>query len=324
MSTARDFINLGLKEAGVLGVGQTALAEDISDCFVLLQRMLNNWQKQRYIVPMLIEVVGLGNNLRSNKIGPGQYYNHPRPNEINAAVVVQLYTNTNPVRLPLTRIFSYEDYLNKISIPSLNSLPNYYYYDAAFPYGNVYLWPVPSPQYEIHFLVKGQIGFNTEISSGEIVAGGTGYVDGNYVAVPLVNIDGTGTGANADFTVAGGIVTVVTLNDPGDGYVINNFMIVDNANLGRTGADFSWKVTNVVGSLDSEFNMPEEYEEAIHYNLTMRISSMYQMPITADQRRLAKASLNTIKVANTQISELVMPSTLSRGRAFNLWNADGY
>ena len=40
--TARDFVTLALKEAGVLGVGQTPLPEDINDCFVLLNRMLSS------------------------------------------------------------------------------------------------------------------------------------------------------------------------------------------------------------------------------------------------------------------------------------------
>ena len=90
MTTARDFVTLALKEAGVVGVGQTPLPQDINDCFTLLQRMLAQWQKRRWIVPNLIDVYNVGNSARSNLIGPGQYYNSARPDKIQAAYFKQI------------------------------------------------------------------------------------------------------------------------------------------------------------------------------------------------------------------------------------------
>jgi hypothetical protein len=55
MTTARDFITLCLREAGVTGVGQTPLPEDITDGFTILSRMLSQWQKRRWLVPNLID-----------------------------------------------------------------------------------------------------------------------------------------------------------------------------------------------------------------------------------------------------------------------------
>ncbi len=51
MTTARDLIQDALKEATILGVGQTALAEDINDGMKMLRRMLAQWQKRRWMVP---------------------------------------------------------------------------------------------------------------------------------------------------------------------------------------------------------------------------------------------------------------------------------
>ena len=90
MTTARDFITLALKEAGVIGVGQTPLAEDINDGFTLLNRMLSQWQKKRWLVPNLYEVINIGNSEKSNLIGPGKYYNTARPDKIQAAYFVQV------------------------------------------------------------------------------------------------------------------------------------------------------------------------------------------------------------------------------------------
>jgi len=319
-TTARDIITLAMKEAGVLGVGQNLLSEDINDGFTLLQRMLAQWQKRRWLVPALIDIHALGNGLKSNKIGPGQYYNSPRPNAIKAGYMIQLNTGSNPVSLPLGPIFSYEDYA-KLALKNLSSLPEGFFYDGAFPYGNVFIWPVPSSIYEIHLLVQCAIGFDTAVSAGAILTAGAAYTDGVYPVTPLTG--GTGTGATADITVAGGLVTVVTPNNAGNGYVIDDTLSADAANIGGTGAGFTYQVTGLVGSLDSEFDMPPEYEEAIHYNLALRLGTMYQMPLDRSQVTLAKIALNTIRVSNTQIPRLSMPSGLVRGRAFNIFNSDG-
>jgi hypothetical protein len=325
MSTARDFIYLALKEAGVLGVGQTPLNEDVNDALKLLNNMLAQWQKRRWLVPALTEVVSLGNNQKSNLIGPGQYYNAPRPDKIQAAYFVQLTGNPSddPVSFPLAPIWSYEDYA-LIALKKLNSWPQYFFYDNAFPYGNVHIWPVPSQQYEMHLIVKSPIGFTIEIEAGEITNAGVGYTDGAYIGVPLLNLTGFGSGATADITIAGGIITDTVINDAGDGYNINDKLYINPADVGGTGTGFIWTVTEVTSSLDAEFNMPPEYEEAIHYNLCVRLCSMYQYPTNPTQVELAKIALNTIKRSNVQVPTLRMPAPLRfhRANSFYIFNAD--
>src|SRR5882757_9335688 len=154
-STARDFIVMALKEAGVLGIGQTPNSEDINDCFTLLNRMLFQWQKLRWLVPNLIDVSAVGNSQKSNLIGAGQYYNSARPDKIQAAYFKQLTGDVpNQVSYPLRSIYSYEDY-SLVALKELNTWPSYFFYDAAFPYGNVFIWPIPTSAYEIHLILKG-------------------------------------------------------------------------------------------------------------------------------------------------------------------------
>lgn len=164
VKTARDFITLALKEARVLGVGQTALAEDINDSFVLLQRMTASWQADRYMVPALSDVFMIGNNQKSNTIGPNGYYNVPRPEYLSGGYFLQLNTGLTPVSFPLRQIFSYEDYI-KITLKDLNTFPLNFFYDGAFPLGNVLIWPIPSPIYEVHLLTRSQLGWPTNINS---------------------------------------------------------------------------------------------------------------------------------------------------------------
>lgn len=326
MTTARDFITLCLREAGVSGVGQTPLPEDITDGFTLLSRMLSQWQKRRWLVPNLIDISAVGNNAKSNLIGPGQFYNTKRPDKIQAAYFKQITGNADSVSFPLTPIWSYEDYA-KIALKNLNSWPVYYFYDGAFPYGNVYIWPIPSSAYEIHLLMKGPINFVMQLSSGEITDAGAAYTDGVYPAVPFTNVSSLGNSGTANITVVGGVVTVVEIQNPGDGYKIGDILSVAASDVGGTGSGFLWTVTNVTADLDAEFNMPEEYEEAIHYNLVIRIAAHYQYDLNPVHVQLARAALNTIKVSNTQISKLQMPSSLkfgNRGNSFYIYNADAW
>src|SRR5580692_8738794 len=167
--TARDFIILALKEAGILGVGQTPLAEDTNDCFTLLQRMTAQWQKRRWMVPGLQVIGNLGNSQISNKIGIGQFWNTPRPDKIQGAYFIQNTQSGTPVSLPLSACFSYEDYI-KITVKNLNTFPEYFFYDGrnqygnnptdgSKGYGNVFIWPIPDPTYTIFLLIKSQLGW---------------------------------------------------------------------------------------------------------------------------------------------------------------------
>lgn len=308
-----------MREAGVLGVGQTLLSEDLNDGFTLLTQMLNQWQRRRWLVPALTKVSAIGNNEKSNPIGPGQYYNALRPDKVQSAYFIQRNTGQTPVSFPLRALWSWEDYA-RVALKDLNSWPQFFFYDNAYPVGNIYIWPIPSASYEINLILKCQIGF-TNIDEGEISETGSLYTDGAYVAVSLTG--GKGEGATADITIAGGIVTIVTINDPGSGYKIGDVLSADSADIGGTGFGFEWTVNKTGTSIDDEFDMPAEYEEAIYYNLAIRLMSMYNKPMKSTTAALAKVALNTIKVSNTQIPTMQMPPTLCRPQGFNIYNPDG-
>lgn len=320
--TARDFIELAMREAGVLGVGQNLLAQDINDGMTLLRRMLSGWQRRRWLVPMLYDLAVIGNSQKSNKIGPGQYWNAPRPDRIAAAYVVQRNTGSTPVSIGCRIIYAYENYA-QLAVKELQSLPYLVFYDGAYPYGNVYFWPIPNSQYELHLILKGPVNWQMQISAGELTTGGIGYVDGVYEAVPLIGGDEGQNGATAQITVDGGVVIGVVIQNGGQGYYINNVLGVNDEDIGG-GTGFTYTVTNTTISLDSELNMDEAYEEPIHYNLAVRLCSAYQLPVPDSTRLLAKNGLQTIRQMNAQIPAMLMPPGITRGKSFSLWNPDGY
>lgn len=323
MTVARDICLLAAKQAGILGLGQTLNAEDTNDIFTLMQQMVAVWQKKRWLVPSLQDISFTATGAKSYTVGIGGDINIQRPSDIKGAYVIQLNTGSTPVSLPLKKIFSYEDYI-RITVKELNSLPDHFFYDGQYPLANLFIWPIGNIQYEIHILLESLLRFGTTISAGSITTGGAGYVNGIYPDVPLSG--GSGTEASADITVTGGVVAIVTLKSGGKNYGIGDILSASNIDLGGTGAGFTWTVGNITSNIDSEIIMPPEYEEALFLNLSLRVSSMYQMEPMKETIRLAKASLNTIRVSNTQVPTLSMPAApgVRTGKAFNLYNSDGY
>lgn len=326
MVTARDVIRAAQFDCGVLGVGQSMLAEDTNDAQIRLQNMVATWQAKRWLQPSLFDISMPGNNLKSNQIGDGQYWNTPRPDKIRAAYFTQPGSSGgNPVSFPLYPISSYEDY-SKVSLKELNSWPTRFFYDQAYPYGNVFIWPIPSPQYEIHLIIPSQLGFSTTIDNGDIVTAGIGYTNGDIVAVPLLNLatSQNGISATANITVTAGVVTVFTIQNGGELYKVGDLLTLDTTIAGP-GTGFIWKVTSTESNLDSEMSFPPEYQEALIYNLSLRLSAMYQLDATADTKKLARTSLKTIIAANTMISTLKMPGLVPRTsrRVTGIVNANG-
>jgi len=68
------------------------------------------------------------------------------------------------------------------------------------------------------------------VTNIEITTEGLGYNDGSYLGVPLLG--GSGTGATADITIVGGIITVATVIVSGVAYVEGEILVPDPALLG--------------------------------------------------------------------------------------------
>ncbi|OWV62583.1 hypothetical protein ATY75_12225 [Rhizobium sp. N122] len=154
MTTARDLINDALKDAGAIGVGQTALAEDINDGLKRLNAMMAQWSRQRWLVYHLIDVAFVADGSLNYSIGSGGDLNYPRPDRVEAAFFRQVVgVPGNQVDYPLDVLNSREDY-NRIALKSMDSFPACLFYDSGYPLGYIYIWPVPSNQYEIHLSLK--------------------------------------------------------------------------------------------------------------------------------------------------------------------------
>ncbi len=75
-----------------------------------------------------------------------------------------------------------------------------------------------------------------------------------------------------------------------------------------------------IADLVTDINLPNEYLEAIVWNLAKRCRIMFQLPPDPEVDKLAVASLNTIRGANAQIPRLQMPAAvMGRRNSFNIY-----
>lgn len=154
MTTALDLITGAMDDAGIIGVGQTPLAEDTNKALTRLNAMIAQWSRRRWLVYHLIDITFVGTGALSYSIGPGGDIPLARPDRIEAGYFRQIVgVSGNFVDYPLIVLQSREDY-NRLTLKTLASFPSYVFYDSAFPTGNIFVWPLPDATYEMHLSVK--------------------------------------------------------------------------------------------------------------------------------------------------------------------------
>ena len=110
------------------------------------------------------------------------------------------------------------------------------------------LGPTPNASYstELHYYFYPESIVQSPVATLGAITGGSAYTTGTYFDVPLTG--GSGSGALATITVAGGAVTAVTITNGGLQYGVANTLSAAAANIGGTGSGFSVLVASVTNS----------------------------------------------------------------------------
>lgn len=234
-STFGDIIEAALRNTGIIGLGQTASSEDMNQACAALNDMIAQWQQRRYLVYRLVEQTVQCNGSQYYTVGPGGDISVvQRPAEINAAFARQVINaNPNQIDYPLSILPSREDY-SHIAMKSLQSFPEWCWYDADTPLAKLYVYPVITNQFELHVIFRQQLQ------------------------------------------------TAMALTD--------------------------------------EITLPAEYREALVYNLCVRLSANYGMPLNPVVARLAKSALETMRAVNAQVPSMNMPVILRSGVHYNIYS----
>lgn len=153
--TGRTIVSEAAQELGAIGTGETLEAELALAMLGILSRLVDNWNADRAAIAatdFLMFVFTPG--LNPHTIGPtGTWTTPERPVTIEGATVVLSGVGTaNQVNAP--RIHLHDQsvgiprWFQSLPVPNLTtSYPTDGYYDATWPNGSLYLWPVPSTAY---------------------------------------------------------------------------------------------------------------------------------------------------------------------------------
>ena len=238
MTTVANLIDLAFRDSGVLGVGQTAQAQDTTDALRRLNQMISQWQIRRWLVYHLIDSSVACDGSTYYTVGSGGQINIQRPDKLEYAFIRQTVSSSpNQIDWPLEILTAYEDYA-RIEIKGLAAAPSsYLFYDSGYPLGKIYPWPLPNSQYSVHILTKA---------------------------------------------------------------VLQAFATTADTVL-----------------------LPPEYEDVIYLNLALRLRMAYRLTADPVLTGLAKAALNTIRMANFQIRRLRMPRSVVGGPAYNIYSDRG-
>lgn len=164
MTTARDIITSALSDAQIIGVGQTPLAEDMNDGLVRLNRMIGTINRRRWLVFHLQDIVALGNGTNALTVGAGGNFNVTRPDRIESAYFRKNAGAGNPLDYPLMLLPSREDY-SHIAMKNLTTWPQCGFYDASYPTGTLYIYPVPDTTFEVHIVIKSPLTTLSNLST---------------------------------------------------------------------------------------------------------------------------------------------------------------
>lgn len=353
-TTANDICVAALRECGFIGVGQTPLADDLSDAQSRLQWMLQQWERQRWLVWHLVTYGLTSNGSQSYTVGPG--------GQINTSVV-PAYNLSALSQVALGLGYHVGDRLTLVGFPAT------------------------TPQATLPIIQVSSVGAGGTITSFFFV--NPGLLPAPFPST-FTQQSTTGTGAGATFnnpvyalSASGGVNQAVLLgssaitarpakiescflrqlinSQPNQvDYAMDLLQSMEDYNRitlkqlmafpGWAFYDSAWPLGNlytwpvpqpniyavfisVMEQLPAAFatagaviSIPFEYYAAMLYNLALRLRVRYSIPAFPGDMLpgLAKDSLAVLRGANTQIARLQMPTELKRDGLYNVYSDQSY
>jgi len=133
--------------------------------------------------------------------------------------------------------------------PTATGQPKYYaLFGSQYTNANelsFIIGPTPNSSYtaELHYFYYPVSIVQGAISGVNPPTGGSLYTNGNYSNVPLTG--GSGSGATANITVSGQVVTSVTIKNGGNFYVVGDQLSCSSIYVGGSGSGFSVTISAV-------------------------------------------------------------------------------
>lgn len=143
--TVRDLIYGALKLLGVLGQGQTPSAQDLSDAFVILNLMLDEWSTENLIIfGKTSQTFTFISGQQVYTMGPSGNFNTARPIRIeNALCQIPGSGAQSTIELPI-RILNQDEWAVIFVKGTQSSIPTRLFVQDTYPLATLNFWPEPN------------------------------------------------------------------------------------------------------------------------------------------------------------------------------------
>lgn len=141
MTTAADLIKNAALKLGAVQPGESLNAAEASDCLSVLNSMLDLWAVDNLLVYQIVQAnYSWAGGSASRTIGTGGNFNGPRPHRIEDGT----FWRSANVDIPAHILSSRSQYDSLPDKTGQSTVPQYLFYDPAYPLGVLYAYPVPS------------------------------------------------------------------------------------------------------------------------------------------------------------------------------------
>lgn len=166
LGTLGDLVTAALTDTGITGQGQTPSPEDSNKAWLLVNILIPQWARKRWLVYHLVTLNLTSTGAMTYSIGPAGDFNTPnRIDKLESAFLRQPIGGGLPVDYPLELILAREDY-NRIRLKTLTSFPSSVFLDSDYPLGTLYFWPIPQASiYEMFVTIKQPFSTYTGLTS---------------------------------------------------------------------------------------------------------------------------------------------------------------
>jgi len=163
--TALDIIKRAMRIMGAIGQNETPTTSEANDGLTALNEMIDSWNTDRTFIYSVVESIAQAvSGQATYTVATGGNFDVTRPVKIDSAFI-----RLNSVDYPLQQINS-QDY-NSIPFKGNESFPHYFYYDAAFPTGNITFYGTPTVG-EFHIFTYQQISVFPNLTSSTVMPQG--------------------------------------------------------------------------------------------------------------------------------------------------------
>lgn len=345
--TLGDICTEALRECGRLGIGQTALAEDMQKAWARCQFMLQEWQVKRWLVYHLVTYSLISNGQTSYTFGPG--------GEINTNSVPTWQVES---LAPITAGLGYavNDTVTLTGVPASGTPTAALVVTVSsigaggtvtgltVTSGGTYPGPLPNSWTQAS---TSGVGFNLVVgfpqwglNSARLATSGGSQAPRKIESAFLRQIQSPSPNqvdfyldilqAHEDYDR----IRLKSLQSfPGcvfldSAHPLGNVFCypVPQASIYSINLTVMEQLQTQFATLDTPINLPFEYYSAILYNLALRCRQPFQIPTYPGDMLpgLAKNALATVRGPNTQIARLGMPKELVRPGIYNIFSDSSY